>query len=221
MIMPLRTHTTPRYARSLAASAALLSVVASVGCTGRPARVPMADIDYEASARAALTTYDADGDGSLGRAELAACPALVTAFDRIDTDADTRLGEAEIAGYLRRLQESGVAMVSWTLRIMVDGKPIEGAHVSLEPAEFLHPGMLPAEGVTDRQGLVTLAVAEEHRPAPHARVLHCGLYNARVSPDGDRSDSANGAAERGAFGVEVRPEGQADYTGAVIHLTSK
>lgn len=221
MIPSTRTSKASCLAGRAVAVATVLAAVSLPGCTGRPARVPLADIDYDASARAAIATYDANGDDSLGRVELIGCPALVAAFDHIDSDGDAQLGGGEIADYLRRLQEGGVAMVSWTLRIMVDGKPVEGAHVSLEPADFLHPGMLPAEGVTDKQGLVTLAVAEEHRPAPHARVLHCGLYNAHVSPPRGKTKDVS-AADTGqqAFGVEVRPEGQGDYTGAVIHLTS-
>lgn len=198
-----------------------LLAAATIGCSGRPARIPLADIDYDASARKAIATLDSDGDEVLSQSESSACPALVAAFNHVDRDENGSLSETEIAGYLRKLQQGGVAMVSWTLRIMLDGKPLQGATVSLQPAEFLQPGVLPAEGVTDKNGLVTLAVDEEHRPAPHARVLHCGLYNVHISKrSGDREILPNRYAVEPSLGLEVRPEGQADYSGAVIHLTS-
>ena len=196
-------------------------LTAAIGCSGRPARVLPADIDYEKSASAAISTLDVDGDGVLKQDELSNCPALAIAFGRVDSDQSGSLSEDEITDYLMRMQESGVAMVSWTLRIMLDGEPIEGATVVLEPAEFLKPAILPAEGVTDARGLVTLAVAKEHRPAPNAKVLHCGIYNVLVSKrNGGQEIIPERYTAEPSFGVEVRPEGQADYSDAVINLSS-
>lgn len=203
------------------APALALTLAMALGCSGRPARVVPADIDYEQSASKAIGTLDLDGDGQLSPDELSNSPALATAFERVDANKDTLLSRNEIADYLRRMQQSGVAMVSWTLRIMLDGKPVEGATVVLEPAEFLKPGVLPAEGVSDSRGLVTLAVAEEHRPAPNAKVLHCGIYNVLVSKrSGEQDLIPQRYTAEPSFGVEVRPEGQADYSNAVINLSS-
>lgn len=195
--------------------------LATCGCSGRPARIPLAEIDYDEAASKAITDLDRDGDSRITRQEAAGSPAIAVAFVRVDSDTDGTLTESEIASYLRSLQDGGVAMVSWTLQVMLDGKPLKGATVTLQPAEFLQPGVLPAEGVTDARGLVTLSVDEKHRPAPHARVLHCGLYNVRVSKrSGDEELVPDRYREEPSLGVEVRPEGQADYSGSVINLSS-
>lgn len=191
--------------------------IASIGCTGRPSRVSLAKIDYANAARLAIEKFDQDGDQKLNASELESCPALLVAIQNVDTENNGSIAQDELENYLRQMQSRRVSMVRWKLRVLVDGKPLSGATVALEPAGFLMPGVLPAEGVTDESGLVSLSVAEEHRPSPNAHVVHCGLYNATVSK---KNTSQDNIALNQSFGIEVRPEGQTDIGKAIINLST-
>lgn len=193
----------------------------SWGCGFRPARVPVAQIDYGHAAVKAIESYDRDTNGSIESAEAEGVPALKAAFKSIDANSDSVVTREEIADYLQGMQRKRVAMVRWTLRLQLDGKPLEGATVKFEPAGFLLPGVLPADGVTDNRGIVTLSVPEEHRPSPNTRVIHCGLYNVYVSKvEAGRETLPEDYASGSVLGVEVRPEGQTNFGLADIRLSS-
>ncbi len=195
----------------------VFTLLVSTGCSGKPARVPLAKINYANAARLAIEKLDRDGDRELVASEIKSCPALLAAIQSIDTENNGSIAQDELESYLRQMQSNKVSMVRWKLRVLVDGKPLSGAVVTLEPADFLLPGVLPAEGVTDESGLVSLSVAKEHRPSPNAYVVHCGLYNATVSQN---SADINSIALKKSFGVEVRPEGQTDVGKAIINLST-
>ncbi len=205
----------------IAVALALATVLGS-GCNGRPARVPVAQIDFNHAAKTAVSSYDSNSDGAIAATEAENIPALREAFARLDANRDSAVTPDEIESYLREMQAKKVAMVRWTLRLSLDGKPLEGATVEFEPADFLAPGVLPADGVTDDRGIVTLSVPEEHRPSPNARVVHCGLYNVHVSKvEAGREMLPEEYANGAVLGVEVRPEGQTNLGLADIRLSSK
>ncbi len=198
-----------------------LTAICFGGCSGRPARVQVAEIDYEAAAQKAVASYDQDANGLIEAVEAARDPAFQAAFPSIDADANASATPDEVAEYLRKMQAKRVAMVRWTLRLQLDGKPLTGAKVTFEPAEFLLPGVLPAEGVSDERGIVTLSVPEEHRPTPNARVVYCGLYNVHISKvEGGREKLPKKYATGSTLGVEVGPEGQTNFGLADIRLSS-
>jgi hypothetical protein len=202
-------------------SLSLLAAV-SIGCDGRPARVPVAQIDFDQAAQKAVESYDNNADGAIDPDETESIPALRAAFASVDVNRDGAVTLEEIETYLRDLQKKRVAMVRWTLRLQLDGKPLKGATVKFEPAGFLVPGVLPADGVTDERGIVTLSVPEPHRPAPNTRVVHCGLYNVHVSKvESGRELLPEGYPTGAILGVEVRPEGQTNLGLADIRLSSK
>lgn len=204
------------------AAAIAFALLASLGCNGRPARVPVAQIDFDKAAEKAVSSYDSNADGAIAASEVDRIPALREAFANVDANGDAAITLDEIESYLRKMQEKEVAMVRWTLRLSLDGKPLKGATVRFEPADFLLPGVLPASGVTDERGIVTLSVPEEHRPSPNARVVHCGLYNVHVSKVVSGQESLpEGYADGVILGVEVRPEGQTNLGLADIRLSSR
>ena len=62
----------------------------------------------------------------------------------------------------------------------MDGKPLSGAMVTLEPESFLGNAVKPATGVTV-DGTADMSIAEQYRPAPSLWGVYCGLYKVRIS----------------------------------------
>ena len=56
---------------------------AFIGCSGEPAPVAMPQIDAQAAGQAAITQYDADGDGKISGKELDRVPSLQYALASI------------------------------------------------------------------------------------------------------------------------------------------
>jgi len=101
---------------------------------------------------------------------------------------------------------------------MLDGRPLSGVQVLLEPLEFLGPGVLPASGVTASHGYAQLSVAEEHLPAPTSKAMNWGFYKVKVMGSGsDSAESQNGYGDGKAQGVEVTAIGKNE---TVINLKS-
>lgn len=139
------------------AAAALISA----GCSSPGA----SGVNAESAATRAMELYDADGDAALDAHELKKAPALAAAITAYDADGNGRLEANEIAKRLTRLFESSIDLAEVTVQVTADGQPLSGAVVRLRPAEFMGPGMIPAEGITDETGAAKPTIAEEHVPA--------------------------------------------------------
>ena len=194
-------------------------VAGIVGCSGRPARVPPPSVDAAIAGQQAIDTYDQDGNGALSREELQACPSLLGSFGSLDTDSSDDLISSEIEARIQGWLQSKAGLVSCRLRIMLDGRPLSGAEVVLEPVSFLAAGVLPASGVTTRQGYVQLSVPKEHLPAPTIQAMNWGFYDVKVMGQAGENGGANSDLGEGqSLGVEVTALGKNE---AVIKLRSK
>lgn len=190
-----------------------------VGCSKGPARVSPPDVDAILAGEEAVRMNDQNQDGIVTKEELIACPALLASFDSLDGDSSQSLTPAEIESRIKSWQESKAGLVCCRLRLLLDGRPLRSANVSLEPADFMKPGILPAKGITNDQGYVEVSVEEAHLPAPSIRALNWGFYDVKVT------DGANGqkvvpekyGVEK-VFGLEVTALGKNE---AVLHLSTK
>jgi hypothetical protein len=99
----------------------------------------------------ALGEYDANKDGALDAKELEACPGMLAALKRIDKDGDGRLTADEIADRLTMFQGQGM-QADAAVEVTLDGRPLNGATVTLVPETFMGPGVKPASTVTDEMG---------------------------------------------------------------------
>ena len=161
-----------------------IAMLAGLGCSGRPARVDAPGISAGAAASEAIKTYDKDGDGAIGGAELDAVPAIKYALARIDKDGDGKASEAEIQGRIEAWQETKVGMMSYNCTVNFttarspQPQPLEGATVVYEPEPFLGENVKQAEGKTGPSGGASIAIPGGDLPG-----AHCGLYKVRITHD--------------------------------------
>ena len=163
------------------AVAAGLAIVFTAGCSRRPSRVHPPSIDASSAGREAIRQYDLDGDGKVSGAELDQAPSLKFALSRLDSNGDGAVTAADVTARVRAWQESRVGRMSVVLTILANGKPLEGATVTLDPEPFLGRNIQPATGITDSSGLVmpTIETGSDDPPG-----VAPGFYLVRVAKDG-------------------------------------
>jgi hypothetical protein len=187
----------------VAFGAAVVGLI-STGCSSPGA----AGIDPGAAAARAIELYDANGDAALDADELKKAPALAVAIAAYDADGNGRLEANEIAQRLTRLYQSSLDMAEVTIQVTADGQPLSGAVVRLLPADFMGPGMISAEGITDETGVAKPTIAEEHVPAEFrgTPLVQFGPYLVEVThPERQLPAKYNTASE---LGFEVDPSGR-------------
>jgi hypothetical protein len=155
-----------------------LTLVLLSGCSGSdtltmPAYVP------ERMAQEALAEYDTNHDGFLDAKELERCPALKGSLATIDGNGDHRLSVDEIAARIYTYEQSGTALQHVGCRLLLDGRPLQGATVTYVPEKFMGASLKPATGVSDARGEVTLIAAGEKLPG-----AQLGFYRVQVSKQG-------------------------------------
>jgi hypothetical protein len=127
-------------------------------------------------AQEAMAEYDTNHDGFLDAKELERCPALKSSLDTIDKNGDHRLSAEEIAGRIQIYQESQVAIKHVSCRVLLDGRPLEGATVTYIPEKFMGSSIKSASGVSDERGAVILTAQGENIAGAQP-----GLYRVQVS----------------------------------------
>lgn len=158
-----------------------LGVVFTAGCSRRPSRVHPPSINASSAGREAMKQYDLDGDGKVSGAELDKAPSLKFALSRLDTDGDGAVTADDVAARVGAWQESKVGRMSAVLTILSNGKPLEGATVTLDPEPFLGSDVKPATGVTDSSGLVMPSIETGPDDPPGVAP---GFYLVRVTKEG-------------------------------------
>ena len=158
------------------ASAAILVCCAS-SCSRQPKGPDKPKVDASTAAAAAIAEYDADHDGLLSQEELREkCPGLLDALKRADTNGDGKLSAEEIAARIDRWFSAGTVLLPGLVQVTLDGKPLDGATVTLEPEKFLADALKTASGVTSAVGQTTLSGADEKFPG-----IYPGVYRVRIS----------------------------------------
>lgn len=163
--------------RQVAAIIAGLGLV-SWGCSSHvPDRVPAPPIDPSASAAQAMALCDTNHDGVIAGKELDKCPALKSAVKRY-SNGDGRITADAIAARLEKMKESKVGIVTLIARVELDGKPVEGATVTLDPEPFMNGSISAASGVTNKDGAASIAIDPQDR---FKRGVNPGLYEVRIT----------------------------------------
>jgi hypothetical protein len=206
----------PRTAARLAPWLGACLLLPAAGCS--ESRVAAPRLSPEEAGKQALAAYDANGDGVLDEAELEKCPALKSCLTILDTDGDGRLSADEIAARVAAYQESKIGLAAFACQVTLDGRPLEGATVTLVPETFLGPGLKKASGVSDAQGWVRMQTEGAVVPG-----VACGLYRVEASKkdaDGEEAIPASYNTQT-VLGVEVAPDTQARRGVLVFALRSK
>jgi hypothetical protein len=187
-------------------------LVFSGGCSYQPARVHPPDVDPQEAGRAAIELYDTNGDGQLDRAELAECPGILAGLARYDTNGDSQVGAEEVAGRITQWHDSNIGVMSVNCRVLLDGQPLVGATIQLEPEPFLTPQIKPSHGVTEDLGLAFMMISQADLPEDQQDLdgVHVGIYKARIThPEIQLPQKYNTAT---TIGAEIAIE---DQTGSV------
>jgi len=184
---------------------ALLTGCAILGCSRGPARVQQPTIDAAASGARALEAYDTNRDGTIAGGELDASPALKSALERLDANHDGGVSADEIAARVNAWKAMRTCLASIRCHLTLDGKPLSGATVTLEPEPFLGDHVKRATAQSNQFGDVAPTVADADKPDPSLPGgVHFGLYTVTISKQaGGKELLPTRYAAKPGLGLEV------------------
>ena len=147
------------------------------GCSQTPSAPPLPKISARRAAAEAMTLYDTNQDGKIDADELKApgCP-LAAAMKTTDADHDGTITQEEIKTRIQKWQASTSRLMMISPTFYFNGKPLVGANVVLEPAEFLGIPDVSFTAVTDAKGAAHFTGTDRRYPG-----VYLGLYRVRVS----------------------------------------
>jgi hypothetical protein len=185
-------------------AAAGAAVLFAAGCASGPARVTPPRIIASRAASAAIQLCDRDGNGTVSPSEAAASPGLAAAFERVDTNHDGSLSHAEITARIADWANHGVGIVSPTIQITWNGKPLDGGRVELIPEPYVARWLKPAASAIASNGNCSPSLSQNDLPQGLRTGMHCGFYTVRIAHPTLRLPTRYN--EQSILGVEVRPD---------------
>jgi hypothetical protein len=111
-----------------------------------------------------MELYDKNADGALAGDELTAVPGIKKHLDKYDTDGNQQVSRDEIAARLGDWGSQKMALMGRSYVVTLDGRPLEGATVTMVPESYLGDGVKQATGVTAANGLTRMTHADEDLP---------------------------------------------------------
>ncbi len=162
-------------------SVCLLAVCVLWGCQERRILRP-AELDPDSVGRQALLQYDTNGDAKIDAAELQSSPGLLDGMWASDQDEDKALTAEEIAARVRFHADRKVALLPVRYAITLDGKPLQGATMTLVPEEFFQEvRYLYLTG--DAEGIVepTMEFEDKYKHQASLRGVRPGVYRIQIS----------------------------------------
>jgi hypothetical protein len=150
--------------RSAAGRLLVLGALFHTGCSSKPGRVHVADIDPVTAASQAMELYDANTDGQLSDEELKAVPGILKWKSLYDPNADGVVTEEEIAGRIAKCQADKIGFRALRANVKLNGRPLSNVMVTLTPEPYQGDAIKAASGVTNALGSATLKVAPDDLP---------------------------------------------------------
>jgi hypothetical protein len=200
-----RARISPFFWPSLGLVALALTLLPGCG-TGGDLKPPT--YSPEAIAQEALAQYDSNHDGYLDAKELERCPSLKNSLPAMDSSGK-RVSADELAQHIRMYTDSQVALVQVGCKVMLDGRPLDGATVTYVPEKFMGSSIKSASGVSNKQGSVSLTAEGEKLPG-----VQPGFYRVQVSkksPTGQETIAAR-YNQNTTLGIEISPhQRRGDY----------
>ena len=144
----------------------MLSLISlMLGCGPSAPVVPK--INAAASASAAMDEYDTNKDGFIDQAELKSAPSLKDAEKVIDSNSDGKLSRDEIEQRLNKYSTQGMALMSFSCSVTMNGAKKAGIEVEMVPEKFMLGSIKMGKGKTDANGMVNgcSKIARSARPA--------------------------------------------------------
>jgi EF hand len=174
------------YANNFSSRIGLLIVAVSAlgvaSCSSRPSAIRPPSISATGVADEAISSNDADGDGTLSGAELDKVPALKAAIQTLDSNQDGKVSYDEIVDRIKMWQATQIGVMLVKVEVKMDGQPLADADVQFEPEAFMGDDLLAGGGTTDQFGVTYPRIPKENRPDPNMPGgLQLGFYKIRVS----------------------------------------
>lgn len=163
------------------------SLTAFAGCSNSSPRVMPPSIDAVAAGRAAISQHDTNGNGQIDGGELGKAGSIKSALPRIDKNNDQQASAEEIAARINEWQATRLGLMGCSIRVTLDGKPLEGATVTFVPEKFLGPYVKPAIGITSPQGQAMLTIDDPDIKARRMSGVQCGLYRVEITSHSGKS----------------------------------
>lgn len=174
--MSMRNRFSQRSVRMLLRAWGAFSVLLMVGCSRGPEPPKPPTLDPAQAAAEAIRLYDKNNNGILEPEEWKSSPGLAAAKERIDRNGDGQMTREEIADRVASWGRSGTVMTNCTILVTLDGRPLQGATVTLEPEPFLGPSFKSSSGVTEVTGMASVTGQDEKFSG-----VYLGLYRVKVS----------------------------------------
>jgi len=149
----------------------------------RPRRLSVPKIDAKAAGAEAITLFDTNRDGKLSGEELDKCPGLKAAIDKVDQSGKGEITADDIAARIKAWQDTKLARMTVSCRVLHNGEPLEGAVVKFVPEKFLGKNLKTGTGKTDAHGIAMLSVPLNDRWPPG---MAPGFYRVEITKDGEQ-----------------------------------
>lgn len=175
-------------------------------------------IDPASAGKAAVVAYDRNQNGLIDAAELESAVSLKAALSKLDLNKDSALSAEEIAHRVDVWQRSKVAALPLSCSVLLDGKPVVGARITLVPENFQGAAVKACSGETDPQGHAVLSIDDVDLKGRRIRGVHCGFFRVQiVAPDVPKRY----AGEDTPLGVEIAHDDDSLRAGIVFRTTKR
>jgi hypothetical protein len=175
-----------------------------VGCNSGPTKIDIPSVDSQTAAAGALELADKNADGSIAKDEAGAVPSLNAEFAKYDSNKDGKIDQSEIESRINAWTAQGAKIVPVSFYVTMDGRPLEGAKVVLEPEPFMGDVLAKAESGVTASGACGPTVPQELLSKEVPVGMFCGLYRIKVThPDRQIPAKYN---EQTELGIEVAPD---------------
>lgn len=154
------------------------------GCSRFPPAPKRPHLDPARASQEAMAQYDANHDGKIDTAELAASPPLREALEMADADRDGALTAKELRERMEAWASSPTIVETQSTTVTLDGQPLAGATVTYEPEKFMGPAYQPTSALTDATGTASIPGQDPKYPG-----LYLGVYRVRISKKRDGQET--------------------------------
>lgn len=204
--------------KHLCAPLFLAAVCLATGCGKRPEKITLPSFSAGAAAAAALKAYDKNANNSVEGSELADCPALQMAIQRIDKDGNGKLTDTEISERIASYNALGAnSLMARSFIVTLDGQPLANANVRFEPEEFMLGSIKPAVGVTDATGRVSPRKEGSEYP-----LMQIGMYKIKISRrEGETETIPAQFNTETKQGIEIAPDVPDQERGVTLDLRTR
>ena len=161
----------------------LFVLVAVAGCSPKSATVidaPLPQYNADEIAKAALSEFDRNQNGSIEGQELNACPALKGALADIDQNGDKQLSGSEIQKRVEAYSSGSTGTVNVSCEFRLDNQPLNDAIISFTPEKCMGGTLKSGTAKTDADG----RCVEYSVDGKTYRGLAPGLYRIQITKDG-------------------------------------